>query len=109
MYIRILKITFTNEFIKNSILSYAGPKADKLGFNSGLILKFTTEISENQIMIVHIWPDKKTAEKAWIEFAKDISNKIKSTGAKFERIEGPLIGNLKLNNSFQFEKFKFNI
>ena len=52
MYMRGARVTFTNETMKNSVVSFMSKQIDP---TEGMIISFRAHLSENQIIHIMVW------------------------------------------------------
>ena len=86
MYMRVVRTTFTNELMKNSVVDFMSKQLD---LTNGMMMCFRCHLSENQILNIMVFPDQKTKE-SFSAAAGDLSSQIKAMGAKVEFLQGPL-------------------
>ena len=86
MYMRGVKVTFTNELMKNAVLTFLSQQLD---LTNGMMMTFRCHLSENQILNIMVFPDKDKAVN-FAETAKSYAEQIKSMGAKLEVLHGEI-------------------
>ena len=59
MYMRGARVTFTNEMMKNSVVSFMSKQID---LTEGMIISFRAHLSENQVIHIMVFPDEQTAD-----------------------------------------------
>ena len=55
MWIRTIKVTFANELMKKAVRSYFSEKIDA---SLGQLVTYSVDLSENVVLVTHIFPDK---------------------------------------------------
>jgi len=88
MWVRTIKITFKNEFMKNSIESYMESKVD---LTNGMIMSYRVNISANVVLVNHFFPNETTL-KEFTAMVAPIREQIIGMGAKVELHEGEVWG-----------------
>ena len=86
MYMRGARVTFTNEMMKNSVVSFMSKQID---LTEGMIISFRAHLSEHQIIHIMVFPDEQTAE-GFGRVAKSYADQIKEMGAKMEIMKGDI-------------------
>ena len=86
MFARGVKLTFTNELMKQSITDYMIKNFDLKG---GMIMSFKIHLAENQVLHIGVFPDEETAN-AQSEKVKDARKQISAMGAKAEDMSGSI-------------------
>ena len=86
MWIRTIKATFANELMKKSVRSYFSEKIDA---SLGQLVTYSVDLSENVVLVTHIFPDKNTLD-AFEKTMKPQRDQMKSMGAKVEVNDGPV-------------------
>ena len=103
MYVRIVKLTFMNDFSKEAASSLLVELGKTKGFAAGMLFRMSVDISTTQRYSMTIWPDKTSEEKSWKLFGEGVLKKLKETGVRVEISRGPIneihfSKNLDLNN-----------
>ncbi|HBP58834.1 MAG: hypothetical protein CMN41_08680 [SAR116 cluster bacterium] len=88
MWVRTLKITFKNEFMKESVETYMASKVD---LTEGMILSYRVHVSSNVVLVNHFFPTKQVQE-AFTAKLKPVREQIVSMGAKVEFHDGEVWG-----------------
>ena len=86
MYMRGARVTFTNEFMKKSVVAFMSQTMD---LTEGMIVSIRIHLSENQILHVGVYPDKETAE-GFARAVKGHREQMKEMGAKVEVLKGDI-------------------
>mgnify|MGYP001451430577 FL=1 len=107
MYVRIVKLTFMNDFSKEAASHLVVQIGKTQGFAEGMLLRMSVDVSDTQRYTVTIWPNKKIEEKTWKLFGEEVLKKLKETGARVEVSKGEIneiniskdldLGNLVIN------------
>ena len=90
MYVRIVKLTFMNDFSKEAASSLLVELGKTKGFAVGMLFRLSVDISDNQRYSMTIWPNKASEEKSWKLFGEGVLKKLKETGARVEISRGPI-------------------
>ena len=86
MYMRGVRTTFTNELMKNSVMTFMSQQLD---LTNGMMMTFRCHLSENQILNVMVFPNEETATN-FSKAATGFADQIKAMGAKLELLHGPI-------------------
>ncbi|NCF48555.1 MAG: hypothetical protein GWP36_03435 [Bacteroidetes bacterium] len=86
MYMRGIRVTYTNEMMKNSVVSFMSGQVD---LTEGMIISFRCHLSKNQILHVMVFPDEEAAN-SFERSAKVYSDQIKDMSAKIEIMRGDI-------------------
>ena len=107
MYVRIVKLSFMNDFSKEAASNLLVQIGKTQRFAEGMLLKMSVDVSNTQRYSVTIWPNKKNEEKTWKLFGEEVLKKLKETGARVEVSKGEIneiniskdldLGNLVIN------------
>ena len=107
MYVRIVKLSFMNDFSKEAASNLLVQIGKTKGFAEGMLLRMSVDVSDTQRYSVTIWPNKKNEEKTWKLFGEEVLKKLKETGARVEVSKGEIneiniskdldLGNLVIN------------
>ena len=107
MYVRIVKLSFMNDFSKEAASNLLVQIGKTQGFAEGMLLRMSVDVSDTQRYSVTIWPNKKNEEKTWKLFGEEVLKKLKETGARVEVSKGEIneiniskdldLGNLEIN------------
>ena len=84
MFMRGVRVTFTNQLMKESVLGFISREMDLTG---GMMMVFRCHLSENQLLNIMLFPDEDTANR-FGESARPYLEQIKETGAKIEFLSG---------------------
>ena len=103
MYVRIVKLTFMNDFSKEAASTLLVELGKTKGFAAGMLFRLSVDLSTTQRYSMTIWPDKATKKKSWKLFGEEVLKKLRETGARVEISRGPIneihfSKNLDLNN-----------
>ena len=103
MYVRIVKLTFMNDFSKEAASNLLVELGKTKGFAAGMLFRLSVELSNTQRYSMTVWPDKTSEEKSWKLFGEAVLKKLRETGARVEISRGPIneihfSKNLDLNN-----------
>ena len=90
MYVRIVKLSFMNDFSKEAASSLLVQIGKTQGFAEGMLLRMSVDVSDTQRYSVTIWPNKKIEEKTWKLFGEEVLKKLKETGARVEVSKGEI-------------------
>ena len=104
IYCRIFKITFPNEFSKESFDSYILTNHTKVLEKKLFLMRITVTTSQNVGFYLNFFDSKNDLDKAWKEKGEALFSKVKSLGAKIEKYEGD-VPFLALNPTKDLNKF----
>ena len=104
MYVRIVKLTFMNDFSKEAASSLLGQLGKIKGFAEGMLLRMSLDISDTQRFSVTIWPNKKLEEKTWKLFGEDVLKKLRDTVARVEVSKGE-INEINISKDLELSNF----
>ena len=107
MYVRIVKLTFMNDFSKEAASSLLVELGKTKGFAAGMLFRMSADISTTQRYSMTIWPDKASEEKSWKLFGEGVLKKLKETGARVEISKGT-INEMQISKVLDFSKFYVN-
>ena len=107
MYVRIVKLTFMNDFSKEAASSLLVELGKTKGFAAGMLFRMSVDISATQRYSMTIWPDKASEEKSWKLFGEGVLNKLKETGARVEISRGP-INEMHFSKDLDLNNFYIN-
>ena len=99
MYYRGARVTFANELMKKSVLSFMTRETDGL---NNMKLAFRADLSENSLLVVQLFPSKKDSD-AYFKAISEMVTQLKESGARVEIMEGDVTnffvsGNLTLDD-----------
>ena len=107
MYVRIVKLSFMNDFSKEAASNLLAQIGKTKGFAEGMLLRMSVDVSDTQRYSMTVWPSKKLEEKTWKLFGEEVLKKLKETGARVEVSKGEIneiniskdldLGNLVIN------------
>jgi DNA recombination-dependent growth factor C len=107
MYVRIVKLSFMNDFSKEAASNLLVQIGKTKGFAEGMLLRMSVDVSDTQRYSMTVWPSKKIEEKTWKLFGEEVLKKLKETGARVEVSKGEIneiniskdldLGNLVIN------------
>lgn len=107
MYVRIVKLSFMNDFSKEAASNLLAQIGKTKGFAEGMLLRMSVDVSDTQRYSMTVWPSKKIEEKTWKLFGEELLKKLKETGARVEVSKGEIneiniskdldLGNLVIN------------
>ena len=107
MYVRIVKLSFMNDFSKEAASNLLVQIGKTKGFAEGMLLRMSVDVSDTQRYSMTVWPSKKLEEKTWKLFGEEVLKKLKETGARVEVSKGEIneiniskdldLGNLVIN------------
>ena len=60
MFMRGVRVTFTNQLMKESVLGFISREMDLTG---GMMMVFRCHLSENQLLNIMLFPDEDTANR----------------------------------------------
>ena len=72
MYVRIVKLTFMNDFSKEAASSLLVELGKTKGFAAGMLFRMSVDISTTQRYSMTIWYDKASEEKSWKLFGEGV-------------------------------------
>lgn len=84
MYMRGVKVTFTNELMKTSVMEFISRELDLKG---GMMMVFRCHLASNQLLNIMLFPDEDSAHE-FGETAKAYLEQVRETGAKIEFMSG---------------------
>ena len=103
VHCRIFKITFPNEFSKESFDSFILTNHSKVEEKNLFLMRLTITTSNNIGFYLNFFENKKIFNHAWKEKGEVLFAKVKSLGAKIEKHEGP-VPFLSINSSKDLNK-----
>ena len=86
MYMRGARVTFTNEFMKKSVVAFMSQTID---LTEGMIVSIRTHLSENQILHIGVYPDKENFD-GYARTVNGYGEQIRDMGAKMEILQGDI-------------------
>ncbi len=104
MYVRIVKLSFMNDFSKEAASNLLSQIGKTKGFAEGMLLRMSVDVSDTQRYSMTVWPNKKIEEKTWKLFGKDVLKKLRDTGAKVEISKGE-VNDINISKDLEFSKF----
>ena len=107
MYVRIIKLSFMNDFSKEAASNFLGELGKTKGFAEGMLLRMSVDISDTQRYSVTVWPNKKLEEKTWKLFGEEVLKKLRDTGARVEISKGE-INEINISKDLDFNNFLIN-
>ena len=107
MYVRIVKLTFMNDFSKEAASSLLVELGKTKGFAAGMLFRMSVDISTNQRYSMTVWPDKSSEQKSWRLFGEGVLKKLKESGARVEISRGA-INEIQISKDLDFSKFYVN-
>mgnify|MGYP001249672091 CR=1 FL=1 len=105
IYCRIFKITFPNEFSKESFDSFILTNHSKAEEKNFFLMRITITTSNNIGFYLNFFENENSLKLAWKEKGEALFSKVKSLGAKIEKYEGD-VPFLTLNPTKDLNKFK---
>ena len=90
MYVRIVKLSFMNDFSKEAASNLLVQIGKTKGFAEGMLLRMSVDVSDTQRYSMTVWPCKKLEEKTWKLFGEEILKKLRDTGARVEVSKGEI-------------------
>ena len=90
MYVRIVKLSFMNDFSKEAASNLLVQIGKTKVFAEEMLLRMSVDVSNTQRYSVTIWPNKKIEEKTWKFFGEEVLKKLKETGARVEVSKGEI-------------------
>ncbi|OUX77823.1 MAG: hypothetical protein CBC19_06355 [Oceanospirillales bacterium TMED59] len=98
MFMRGARVTFTNELMKNSVVSFMSQNTD---LRNDMMLTFRVHLSDNALLLVQLFPSEGEAA----EYDKGVAplvEQIRDMGAKIDMLSGDsshfkVAGDLRLN------------
>ena len=103
VHCRIFKITFPNEFSKESFDSFILTNHSKVEEKNLFLMRLTITTSNNIGFYLNFFENEKILNLAWKEKGEVLFAKVKSLGAKIEKHEGP-VPFLSINSSKDLNK-----
>lgn len=88
MWVRTLKITFKNAFMKDSVETYMASTVD---LTEGMILTYRVHVSSNVVLVNHFFPSQQ-ALQAFTAKLKPVREQIIAMGAKVDVHDGEVWG-----------------
>ena len=107
MYVRIVKLTFMNDFSKEAASSLLVELGKTKGFAAGMLFRLSADISDTQRYSMTIWPDKTSEENSWKLFGEIVLKKLRETGARVEISRGP-INEMHFSKDLDLNNFYIN-
>ena len=107
MYVRIVKLTFMNDFSKEAASSFLVELGKTKGFAVGMLFRLSVDISDTQRYSMTIWPDKTSEEKSWKLFGEEVLKKLRETGARVEISRGS-INEMHFSKDLDLNNFYIN-
>jgi hypothetical protein len=90
MYVRIVKLSFMNDFSKEAASNLLAQIGKTKGFAEGMLLRMSVDVSDTQRYSMTVWPSKKLEEKTWKLFGEEVLRKLRDTGARVEVSKGEI-------------------
>ena len=90
MYARIIKITFPNEFAKNSADMFLNPFVLEAAKDIGLLYRIVLTPKPEQRVAIQIYEDKSNSKATRQKFGDEKLKEIRGMGARIEIIEGEI-------------------
>ena len=90
VHCRIFKITFPNEFSKESFDSFILTNHSKAEEKNFFLMRITITTSNNIGFYLNFFENENSLKLAWKEKGEVLFAKVKSLGAKIEKHEGPV-------------------
>ena len=90
MYVRIVKLSFMNDFSKEAASNLLVKIGKTKGFAEGMLLRMSVDVSDTQRYSMTVWPSKKIEEKTWKLFGEEVLKKLRDTGARVEISKGEI-------------------
>ena len=84
MWVRTIKVTFTNELMKKSVESFMSKTVD---LTEGMLMSYRVDISENVVLVNHFFPTREAADQ-FRDKVRPIREQLTTMGAKIDTNEG---------------------
>ncbi len=104
MYVRIVKLSFMNDFSKEAASNLLVQIGKTKGFAEGMLLRMSVDISDTQRYSMTVWPNRKLEEKTWKLFGEEVLKKLRDTGARVEISKGE-INEINISKDFNLSSF----
>ncbi len=104
MYVRIVKLSFMNDFSKEAASNLLSQIGKTKGFAEGMLLRMSVDVSDTQRYSMTVWPNKKIEEKTWKLFGEEVLKKLRDTGARVEISKGE-VNDINISKNLEFNNF----
>ena len=98
MYMRGARVTFTNEMMKNSVVSFMSENTD---MRHGMMMSFRVHLTANALLLVQLFPSEAEAAE-YDQAVAPLVDQIREMGARIDVLSGDIshfkvAGDLRLN------------
>ena len=86
MFMRGARVTFTNEIMKNSVVTFMSQNTD---MRHDMMLSFRVHLTENALLLVQVFPSSEEASE-YDNAVAPLVDQIREMGAKIEVLSGEM-------------------